>query len=238
MKNKIVVFLLSFLLLNAVNIFAQETNKEVFTYVEQMPEFVGGEAVLMKFISTNIKYPASAKVENIEGRVMISFIVTFEGKITDIKILRDIGGGCGEEAVRVMKLSPDWKPGKQNGRPVNTKMVIPINFHLDTEKEELNNTQPQFPGGDESLKQFVKNNLVYPSKIKQKKMEGICNLKVTVLADGTLTKPTIINSLGKYFDKEVLRVFNLMPKKWLPAMIENKSVESQKEISFEFKIPK
>jgi TonB family protein len=238
MKTRIVFFLLFCFFISASTIYAQQENSEVFTYVEQMPEFKGGEGALMKFISTNIKYPINARNENIEGRVIVSFVVTFEGKVTDLKVLRDIGGGCGDEALRVLKLSPDWKPGKQNGRPVNTKMVVPINFHLDTEKEEINKSQPQFPGGDESLKQFIKNNLQYPSKAKQKNIEGICKMKVSILPDGTVAQPIIINSLGNHFDKEVLRVFNLMPKKWLPAMNDDKPFESQKEIEFEFKIPK
>lgn len=238
MKARILFFILFSFFISNSYIFAQQINPEVFTYVEQMPEFVGGEGALMKFISSNIKYPINARNENIEGRVIVSFVVTSEGKITDLKILRDIGGGCGDEAIRVMKLSPDWKPGKQNGRPVNTKMVVPVNFKLDSDKEEINKSQPQFPGGDESLIQFIKSNLKYPSKLKQKNVEGICKLKVSVQTDGTVTNPIIINSLGKYFDKEVLRVFNLMPKKWLPATNDEKPIESQKEILFEFKISK
>jgi len=89
-----------------------------------------------------------------------------------------------------------------------------------------------------SLKQFIKNNLQYPSKATQKNIDGICKMKVSILPDGTVTQPIIINSLGKHFDKEVLRVFNLMPKKWLPAMNDDKPFESEKEIEFEFKIPK
>ncbi|MEY4877386.1 MAG: hypothetical protein RL708_2536 [Bacteroidota bacterium] len=238
MKNKIIVFLLPFFLLNTSTIFAQEINSEIFSYVEQMPEFIGGEAALMKFISANIKYPESAKNENMEGRVIVSFVVTTEGKLTDLKVLRDIGGGCGEEAIRVLKLSPDWKPGMQNGKKVNVKMVLPIKFSLDNDNKNLQPDKPQFPGGEESMKSFIKNNLIYPEKAKKKNIEGICTIKILVSKDGMISKPEITTSLGKAFDNEALRVFNLMPKKWMPAYINDKWVDSFVTIPFEFKISK
>ncbi|MFM2048016.1 MAG: hypothetical protein RI955_562 [Bacteroidota bacterium] len=236
MKNKIVVFLLSFFLLNTSSIFAQEINSEIFSYVEQMPEFIGGEAALMKFISVNIKYPQVAKDAEIEGRVIVSFVVTTEGKLTDLKVLRDIGGGCGEEAIRVLKLSPDWKPGMQNGKKVNVKMVLPIKFSLDNDNKNLQSDKPQFPGGEESMKLFIKNNLIYPEKAKKKKIEGVCMIKILVSKDGMISNPEITNSLGKAFDNEALRVFNLMPKKWMPAFVNEKWVDSFVTIPFEFKI--
>ncbi|MEY2829968.1 MAG: hypothetical protein RIQ33_1826 [Bacteroidota bacterium] len=215
-----------------------EIENPVFSFVEQMPEFVGGEKMLMKFISSNIKYPEQAKIDGIEGRVIISFIVSETGKLTDFNILRDIGGGCGAEAVRVLKLSPDWKPGKQNGKAVRTKMTIPIMF-VQAEPEKVQQPdKAQFPGGDESMKMFIGTNLKYPEKAKKKGIEGICKLKVTVFKDGTLSKPEISNSLNKVLDAEAIRVFNLMPKKWLPATINNNYVDSEVEISFEFKLPK
>ncbi|MFM2225427.1 MAG: hypothetical protein RJA07_1629 [Bacteroidota bacterium] len=236
-KKISIVLVISFLFLQK-NIFAQQNNLEVFSYVQQMPEFIGGEAALMKFISVNIKYPESAKNENIEGRVMVSFVVTTEGKLTDLKVLRDIGGGCGEEAIRVLKLSPDWKPGMQNGKIVNVKMVFPIVFNLETETDNLQPDKPQFPGGEESMKLFIKNNISYPEKAKKKMIEGTCIIKAFVSKDGMISNPEIITSVSKLLDAEALRVFNLMPKKWMPAYINNKWVDSFVTIPFEFKISK
>jgi TonB family protein len=239
MKNKIIVFFLSFLLVNSVHVFAQVNDNElVFSFVEQMPQFVGGEEALMKFISANVKYPQSAKEAEIEGKVIVSFIVSEVGKIEEVKVLRDIGGGCGEEALRVMSLSPDWMPGKQNGRAVRVKMVLPINFRLDTENKNLFPDTPQFPGGEESMKLFIKNNLIYPEKAKKKKMEGVCLIKVQVSKDGIISNPEIVQSLGKAFDKEALKVLNLMPKKWMPAYMDGKQKDSFVTIPFEFKISK
>jgi protein TonB len=103
---------------------------KVFTIVEQMPEFPGGEAKMLEFIQKNVKYPAIAKDNGISGTVFLNFVINKDGQVTDIKILRGIGGGCDEEATRVVKAMPGWKVGKQNGRPVNVSFNLPIKFTL------------------------------------------------------------------------------------------------------------
>lgn len=101
-----------------------------FMLVEEMPSFPGGELELLKFIGTNVKYPRAARNIGIQGRVSVQFIVEKDGSLTDIQILRGIGAGCDEEAIRVMNLVPNFSPGKQRGVPVRVKMVVPINFKL------------------------------------------------------------------------------------------------------------
>lgn len=103
---------------------------EIFMIVEQMPEFPGGEAALHGYLQKNIKYPPVARENGISGTVYVNFVVTETGAITDIKILRGIGGGCDEEAVRVIKAMPSWKPGKQRGKAVKVSFNCPINFKL------------------------------------------------------------------------------------------------------------
>ena len=102
----------------------------VFTTVEQEPSFPGGINSFSKFLVANIKYPSQARAKNVEGKVFISFIVEENGSLSDIKIVRDIGYGCGKEALRVMKLSPKWKPGIQNGHKVRVQYTIPISYTL------------------------------------------------------------------------------------------------------------
>ncbi len=101
-----------------------------FAAVEKLPSFPGGEAGFSKFLASSIRYPKVAKDEKMQGRVIISFIVEKDGKLTDIKVLRDIGGGCGPEAIRVLSESPDWNPGMQKGEPVRVAYTMPINFTL------------------------------------------------------------------------------------------------------------
>lgn len=103
----------------------------IFTVVEDKPSFPGGEASLMKFLATHINYPALAKESGIQGRVFISFVVEPSGNIDHVKVLRGIGGGCDEEAIRVVKSMPKWNPGKQRGKPVRVAFTLPINFKLE-----------------------------------------------------------------------------------------------------------
>jgi protein TonB len=116
-----------------------ETPKEVkkveedipFVIVEQNPEFQDGVKAMYQFLANNIKYPAVARESAIEGTVYVGFVVGKDGAIRDVVVKRGIGGGCNEEAVRVVKLMPNWKPGKQQGKPVSVAYTIPIKFHLD-----------------------------------------------------------------------------------------------------------
>ena len=103
---------------------------EIFTVVESMPEFPGGMGELMKYLATNIKYPPLAKESGIQGRVFINFVVEPDGSISNVKILRGIGGGCDEEAVRVVESMPKWKAGKQRGKPVRVSYNLPVKFTL------------------------------------------------------------------------------------------------------------
>jgi TonB family protein len=107
-----------------------DTNVMCYAMVEQMPEYPGGTEFLKLFIQKNIQYPIEALKKGIHGRVYISFIVTETGKISDPKIMRSLYPSLDAEAIRILKLMPNWKPGKQNGLPVKTSMSLPINFLL------------------------------------------------------------------------------------------------------------
>ena len=110
----------------------EQQKDEIFTVVEQMPSFTGGEAEMYKFLQKNIQYPQMEKENGIQGKVWIEFIVDKEGKITNINEKRGVAGGPGltKEAIRVVKMMPQWKAGKQNGRGVSVQMVLPVSFTL------------------------------------------------------------------------------------------------------------
>ena len=116
----------------------EKDNDTVYNSVEKMPEFPGGEKGLMEYVSNNVKYPEEAKNKNIAGRVFVSFVVEKDGSINEVKVLRGIGGGCDEEAVRVIKSMPKWKPGKQNGKPVRVNFQMPFVFKLDESATSMN----------------------------------------------------------------------------------------------------
>ena len=106
------------------------TEQEVFQIVEEMPAFPGGEQKLLEYVAKNVKYPQIARESGIKGRVFISFVVEPDGSVSNVKVLRGIGGGCDEEAMRVVKAMPKWKPGKQRGKAVRVSYMLPINFQL------------------------------------------------------------------------------------------------------------
>ena len=120
--------------LKAKEVIADEKPKEeetkVFDVVEQMPEFPGGQAALLKWISDNIKYPAIAEENGIQGRVVCTFVVERDGSVTDVQVARSIDPSLDKEAVRVLKKMPKWIPGKQNGSAVRVKYTVPVTFRL------------------------------------------------------------------------------------------------------------
>jgi protein TonB len=108
----------------------EEEETQIFQVVETMPTFPGGDAARIKYLQNNLKYPTMARESGIQGKVFVTFVVEKDGSITDVKVLRGIGGGCDEEAVRVIKNMPKWKPGKQRGKPVRVQFNMPIVFKL------------------------------------------------------------------------------------------------------------
>ncbi len=106
----------------------EEEINEIFTLVEEFPSFDGGDVAYIKFIQKNLIYPEKARRMGIEGRIFVQFIVEKDGSLTNIKVLRGIGGDCNEEAIRVLKNSPKWLPGKQRGKAVRVQMVVPMTF--------------------------------------------------------------------------------------------------------------
>jgi len=102
----------------------------IFIVVQKKPEFPGGEKELFRYLGNNIKYPEMAKDAGINGKVYVTFVIDKDGSISQAKILRSIGGGCDEEALRVVKGMPKWAPGKQRGKAVKVQFNLPVNFIL------------------------------------------------------------------------------------------------------------
>ncbi len=109
---------------------AEIQEEQIFVVVEAMPEYPGGDAARMEFLNKNIKYPTMARESGIQGRVYVTFVVEKDGSVTDVRVLRGIGGGCDEEAVRVVKAMPKWIPGRQRNKPVRVQFNLPVRFTL------------------------------------------------------------------------------------------------------------
>ena len=108
---------------------------QTFTSVEQMPGFPGGLEAFYKFLAQSIRYPATAFENNIQGKVVVQFIVEKDGRLTNFKILRSVGGGCDEEAIRVLSSSPRWLPGMQANKPVKVYYTVPISFTIEQSRK-------------------------------------------------------------------------------------------------------
>ncbi len=104
--------------------------EKVYTVVDQPPTFQGGQAALNTYLMKNLRYPAEAQRAKIQGKVIVGFIVTDVGRIADVQIKQSVGGGCDEEAARVIKAMPDWIPGQLQGKPVNVQTSLPVSFTL------------------------------------------------------------------------------------------------------------
>ena len=135
MKKLLFFLILGFTALTTAR--AQNTDTpccKVFQVVEQMPQFPGGQAAMMKFIADSLRYPSVACENRIEGRVVVQFVVDCEGNILNPLVVWSVDPLLDREAIRLVKLMPKWIPGRQNGKPVNVTCLIPIRFKLHEEK--------------------------------------------------------------------------------------------------------
>jgi len=107
-----------------------ENVEEVVVIAEVMPEPLGGMSSFYNYVREELKYPRKARNLDIQGKVFVQFVIDKQGNITEVMAIKGIGGGCDEEAVRVIQKAPGWAPGKQRGIPVNVRMVMPITFSL------------------------------------------------------------------------------------------------------------
>lgn len=106
------------------------SNNEPMTIVSEKPIFPGGEAAMRKYLADNLVYPMQARRDEVSGTVHVSFVVNTDGSIVDVKLVRGVGSGCSEEALRVVRAMPKWKAGRHNGHSVRVKMTIPVKFVL------------------------------------------------------------------------------------------------------------
>jgi TonB family protein len=232
-------------------------NDSVYQMVEEMPQFPGGENALMEYVSKNVVYPEEAKEKEIQGRVFISFVVEKDGSIGEVKVLRGIGGGCDEEAARVIKGMPKWEPGMQKGKPVRVNYMMPINFKLsDTQPKQpvkkssvskvdmkpdkngvyqIVEEMPKFPGGEDALMDYVSKNVVYPKEAQEKGISGRVFAEFIVEKDGSVNEVKVMRGIGGGCDEEAVRVIKAMPK-WKPGKQEGKPVRVSFQMPINFKL--
>ncbi|MDX2072472.1 MAG: TonB family protein, partial [Haliscomenobacter sp.] len=219
---------------------------EVFKVVEKMPEYPGGMDELIKFLAQNIRYPEIAKKENIQGMVVVQFIIDKDGAIIDPHVVQGIGGGANEEALRVVSIMPKWKPGVQRGQAVNVQFNLPIRFMLEggasdkkgeAPKEMLKVVEqmPSYPGGQGDLLKFLATNINYPKTAKDNGIEGMVVVQYVIEKDGSITNAKVVKGIGAGCDEEALRVVNAMPK-WIAGKQRGQAVAVQFNLPIRFKL--
>jgi TonB family protein len=242
---------------------AQDDNVYSFVAMKNPPTYPGGMADFYKFISNTIQYPKSAKDENIQGTVYISFVVEKDGSLADIKVDRKLGSGTDEEAIRVLKLSKRWNPGLLDGNPVKVKYNIPVRFSIPGVQPRAKTsvyapskqtapadgsdnavysyvsmeTPPTYPGGMAQFYKFLGDNIQYPAIAKENKISGTVYLSFTIEKDGTINDVKVDRKLGFGTDEEAVRVVKLS-QKWIPGVQNGKPVNVKYNIPVKFSLPK
>jgi len=209
---------------------------EPFVVVEEMPLFQGGDSMLLDYIGKNTKYPEAAKLNNIQGRVIIRFCVTKEGGVNRISVLRGVNAELDAEAIRVVSTLPTFKPGKQGGKPVDVWYMVPITFTLSKSSEALSllpslppppppppapgnedvfiqvEEMPVFKDGDAGLLKFICDSTKYPKEAKTNNISGKVIVKFIVEKDGSVSNAEILRGVNPSLDAESVRVVSSLPK--------------------------
>ncbi|HEY6160943.1 MAG TPA: energy transducer TonB, partial [Bacteroidia bacterium] len=197
----------------------------------QQADFPGGMTELYRFLQMNIHYPQKERDQGIQGKVFITFVIEKDGSISDVTVIKGVPGGkaLDDEAMRVIKMMPNWNPGRQDGKTVRVKYALPIKFTLGGDES------PTFPGGPIMMKKYFSDNLEYPKSAKKHKLEGEVVVSFDVEPDGTVVNPVVRKSLGDGCDEEALRLVKNMPK-WNPGS--NKTKNYSTWVNVKFELPK
>jgi TonB family protein len=220
-----------------------------FVVVEEMPMFPGGDSALLAYIKDNTKYPETAKKNGIEGKVIVRFCVTDVGGIDRVSVLRGVDAELDNEAIRVVKTLPKFKPGKQGGKPVNVWYMVPINFGLNKPVDPSApkppppppaptlsggyDEPPVFNGGEAAMYKYINANLKYPQSAKEIHISGKIYVRFSIETDGSLGEVSVLRGINPDLDAEAIRVIKLLPS-WKPAKLEGKPVKVNYTIPINF----
>lgn len=231
-------------------------NNDVFTVVENPPKFTGGEEARMAYMQKAISYPEQAKKNKIEGTVYVTFVVEKDGQIRNAKILRGIGGGCDEVALKAIQNMPPWSPGKQKGEAVRVQFNMPVKFSLSDGKAEkpkelpitsmingreiynIVDEKPEYPGGVNAFLSHIKNGIGKEVEIAPSNdiNEMILYTSFIVEIDGSISNISTANEAYEAYEysSDFREAIKKMPA-WKPGRKDGKSVPTSVRISLRFK---
>lgn len=199
------------------------SSNTVFTVVEKMPQYEGGDEALIKYINSSIKYPDEAFKNGIQGRVYCEFVIKEDGSISNCVVKRGVDPSLDNEALRIIKNMPGWEPGIQKGRKVSVRYTVPITFRIDNQVYTNVDVMPSFPGGEAELKQFL--SVRHSKEIAASGTEPThpyCSFIIN--EDGSIGDAKIENSVEPSIDKLMLEKITKMPK-WNPGTKNGRTVK-------------
>ena len=226
-----------------------QNKNATYMAVQVMPRFPGGPDALITYINENVKYPAIALRNGIEGKVYVNFMVTKDGSISYPKVIKAVDPLLDQEAIRVIESMPNWKPANQNGENVDFACTVPIDFKLEpsklsTEKLKDANKQsnqpytiveqmPEYPGGAEALRAFIATNIKYPVIALEKGIQGKVFINFVVTKTGSVTNAKVLRGVDPSIDKEAIRVVESLPN-WIPGKQNGENVDVTYTIPINF----
>lgn len=211
-------FLFVFILLSGKNFSA------IAQFQEKMPEFPGGKSAMMRYFDKNIKYPPEAAKRNIQGTVVVHFVVTESGKVKKVKVVESADPLLDKEAVRVTEAMPAWIPGEYGGRRISANYTLPIEFSLNRISRTVHvDKLPKFPGGYEALSIYLKDKLKTIEQSMERNVEGKITLQFVVDTIGTIKNVEVTEGIDSEIDGKIKRMVETMPN-WTPGESEGQKV--------------
>ena len=251
-------FVLLTMLMFTICIYAQEQTvsdslkaRRARKTVDVRPSFPGGEEMMKRYLELNTRYPEEAKDAGILGRVLIGFFVEPNGNIDNVTVLKSVHPLLDAEAVRVISAMPRWTPGLVDGKPVKTRVKLPVTFgkisarhdtvSADTltkkgdERTSKPEKWPSFPGGKDALAKYLDENLKYPEDAHRAGIQGCVIIRFTVEKDGSISCPEIEKPLHPSLNEEAMRVVKEMPR-WEPGMNKGKPISVKYHLPIHFQL--
>ena len=220
------------------------------------PMYTGGSHEMTRFISNNLRYPREAAEKDIQGLVVYNFVVELDGSLSNFEIIHRAHPLLDEEALRIIKSMPPWRPAVYKGKNVRSTQYVPMYFKLNKNAGRRTSTaqqrkimpidpneeiftivdqMPEFPTGEEGLGKFISEFIKYPVRAKQEGIQGRILCAFIVRKDGTISNLEVVNGLDNELDNEALRVLSMMPK-WKPGVNDNKAVSVKCLLPIDFTI--
>ncbi len=189
----------------------QNNSDSIYVYANQMPEFPGGMIGLKRYIAQNIIYPKAARESGIEGRIFCRFVVNKDGSIGPVEVIKKVHPLLDNEAIRVLKSLPKFKPAESNGKPVRVWYSIPITFDIPNLNNE-NRKLPEFPGGNDKIMKYFTEHFMYPANLRNPNAYGTMDIEYEITKTGEIGKVKVVKKIHPLLDKEAVRVIKSFPK--------------------------